>query len=60
MKIPYLTYRFWCRPILDGLNFLLVHLDTLRGYDIAKKHNFNDIGYGGFKDETIGHREGFQ
>jgi uncharacterized membrane protein len=40
MKTPYLTYRFWCRPILDGLNFLLIYLDILYSYNIAKKHNF--------------------
>jgi hypothetical protein len=40
MKTPYLTYWFWCRPISDGLNFLPIHLDTLRSYDIVKKHNF--------------------
>jgi hypothetical protein len=40
MKPSYLTYWFWCRPIPDGLNFLPIHLDTLRSYDLAKKHNF--------------------
>jgi hypothetical protein len=40
MKTPYLTYRFLCRPNPDGLKFLLIHLDTLRNYDIAMKHNF--------------------
>ena len=40
MKTPYLTYRFGCRPIPDGHNFLLIHLDTLCSYNIAKKHNF--------------------
>jgi len=40
MKTPCLTYRFGCRPIPDGLNFLLINLDTLCSYNIAKKHNF--------------------
>jgi hypothetical protein len=40
MKTPCLTYRFGCRPISDGLNFLLINLDTLCSYNIAKKHNF--------------------
>ena len=40
MKTPYLTYRFGCTSIPDDLNFLLIHLDTLCSYNIAKKHNF--------------------
>ena len=40
MKTPYLTYRFGCRLTPDGLNFLLIHLDTLCNYNIAKKHIF--------------------
>jgi len=40
MKTPYLTYWLWCRSILDGLNFLLIHINTLYSYNIAKKHNF--------------------
>jgi len=40
MKTPYLTYRFACRPILDDFNFLIIHLNTLCSYKIAKKHNF--------------------
>jgi hypothetical protein len=40
MKISYLSYRFGCRPISNGLNLVFIHLNTLCSYNIFKKQNF--------------------
>jgi hypothetical protein len=40
MKTPYLSQRFKCKSILDGLNLVFIHLDILCSYNISKKHNF--------------------
>ena len=40
MKTPYLSHKLRCKPILDGLDLLFIHLNTLCSYYISKKHNF--------------------